>query len=30
MNPHDRRAQLEARNAAMRQQVNSLLAGLNR
>lgn len=30
MNPHDRRVQLEARNAAMRQQVNSLLAGLNR
>ncbi|MGH3981164.1 MAG: YbaB/EbfC family nucleoid-associated protein [Pseudonocardiaceae bacterium] len=30
MIPHDRRAQLEARNAAMRQQVNSLLAGLNR
>ena len=30
MSPHDRRAQLEARNAAMRQQVNSLLAGLNR
>lgn len=30
MNPHDRRAHLEARNAAMRQQVNSLLAGLNR
>ena len=30
MNPHDRRAQMEARNAAMRQQVNSLLAGLNR
>ncbi|MDQ4092588.1 MAG: YbaB/EbfC family nucleoid-associated protein [Actinomycetota bacterium] len=30
MNPHDRRAQMEARNSAMRQQVNSLLAGLNR
>ncbi|MDQ4009200.1 MAG: YbaB/EbfC family nucleoid-associated protein [Actinomycetota bacterium] len=30
MNPHDRRPQLEVRNAAMRQQVNSLLAGLNR
>jgi DNA-binding protein YbaB len=30
MNPQDRRAQLEARNAAMRQQVNSLLAGLDR
>jgi DNA-binding protein YbaB len=30
MNPQDRRAQLEARNAAMRQQVNSLLTGLDR
>lgn len=30
MNPQDRRAQLEARNAAMRQQVDTLLAGLNR
>lgn len=30
MNAQDRRAQLEARNAAMRQQVDSLLAGLNR
>jgi DNA-binding protein YbaB len=30
MNPQDRRAQLEARNAAMRQQVSSLLAGLDR
>ena len=30
MNPHDRRVQMEARNAAMRQQVNSLLADLNR
>ena len=30
MNPQDRRAQLEARNAAMRQQVDSLLEGLNR
>lgn len=30
MNPQDRRAQLEARNAAMRQQVNSLLDGLDR
>ena len=30
MNPQDRRAQLEVRNAAMRQQVNSLLAGLDR
>lgn len=30
MNPQDRRAQLEARNAAMRQQVDSLLDGLNR
>lgn len=30
MNPHDRRVQLEVRNAAMREQVNSLLAGLNR
>lgn len=30
MNPQDRRVQLEARNAAMRQQVNSLLAGLDR
>ena len=30
MNPQDRRAQLEGRNAAMRQQVDSLLVGLNR
>lgn len=30
MNSQDTRAQLEARNTAMRQQVNSLLAGLNR
>jgi DNA-binding protein YbaB len=30
MNPQDRRVQLEARNATMRQQVNSLLAGLDR
>lgn len=30
MDPQDRRAQLEARNAAMRQQVNSLLEGLDR
>ncbi|MGH3998782.1 MAG: YbaB/EbfC family nucleoid-associated protein [Pseudonocardiaceae bacterium] len=30
MNPQDKRAQLEARNAAMRQQVDSLLDGLNR
>lgn len=30
MNPQDRRAQLQDRNAAMRQQVNSLLDGLNR
>lgn len=30
MNPQDRQAQWEARNAAMRQQVDSLLAGLNR
>lgn len=30
MNGPDRRAQLEARNAAMRQQVDTLLAGLDR
>lgn len=30
MNQPDRRAQLEARNAAMRQQVDTLLAGLDR
>jgi len=30
MDPQDRRAQWEARNAAMRQQVDSLLAGLHR
>ncbi|MGH8964866.1 MAG: YbaB/EbfC family nucleoid-associated protein [Actinomycetes bacterium] len=30
MNPQDRRARLEARNAAMRRQVDSLLDGLNR
>jgi DNA-binding protein YbaB len=30
MNTQDRRAQLEARNATMRQQVESLLAGLDR
>ncbi|MGH4027064.1 MAG: YbaB/EbfC family nucleoid-associated protein [Pseudonocardiaceae bacterium] len=30
MNPQDRRAQLEARTAAMRQQVDSLLEGLGR
>ncbi|MGH3788591.1 MAG: YbaB/EbfC family nucleoid-associated protein [Pseudonocardiaceae bacterium] len=30
MNPQDRRALLEARNAALRQQVDTLLAGLNR
>lgn len=30
MNPQDRREQLEARNAAMRRQVDSLLEGLHR